>query len=296
MTARFSPRWAARLRSRSSTTVGIVAGTVPFRSAKRRLFAERKATLIGCAILGIACCLGLGAAARADSEKSQSVDDQLLESLGADPIDDVDRELFAPDEEPSQPSEAPGASGTDRPPRGDVEAWKEQLLRELGAAGVSEDENPLLDVARQMRRAEGLIAETESGRQTQDVQRQIVARLDELIQQARSCSKQCSPSQSKSKVAPRRQVRQPKSKPKPKSGKPSQKPSTDPRAKPGDSGSPGLTPEQVQDLVKAVWGELPETQREQMLEWAGDEFLPKYEVLIELYFRRLAEQRGPKNP
>ena len=51
---------------------------------------------------------------------------------------------------------------------------------------------------------------------------------------------------------------------------------------------------QMQSLVKKIWGELPDTTREQMLEPLVEEFLPKYELLIEEYFRRLAaEQEDP---
>jgi len=245
------------------------------------------------AALGIACSLVPGGPARADSKKTQSLDAELFESLNADPLDEFDRELFAPDEDQVK---RPGLPGAEQKTPGKEEDWKRQLLRELGAASTSEDENPLLDIARRMRQAEGLIAETESGPQTQGLQHQIVASLDELIEQARSCCKKCSPSQCSPKVAPRRQVRQPKKKPKPGRGKPSQKPVTDPITQPGQAAPGAITLDQMKELIKSVWGELPESEREQMLEWAGEEFLPKYQVLIELYFRRLAEQRRSDSP
>jgi hypothetical protein len=235
------------------------------------------------------CCSVPGRPARADSEKSPSLDDQLLETLRADPLDELDREPVAP---PHGKSEPPG-----RPNRADellgkdADAWKRELLRELGAAAASEDENPLLDIARQMRHVEGLIAENESGPGTQGLQGRIVARLDELIKQARSCCKKCASSQSSPKVAARQKVSQPKKKQTQGRGKPTQKAATDPVTQPGKSEPGRLTLDQMKELVKSVWGELPETQREQMLQWAGEEFLPKYELLIELYFRRLAEKR-----
>jgi len=248
--------------------------------------------LLGAA-LGIACSLVPGESARADSKKTQSLDAKLLESLNADPLDEFDRELFAPGEDEVKRPRLPGA---EQKTPGKEEDWKRQLLRELGAASVSEEENPLLDVVRQMRQVEGLIAETESGPQTQGLQRQIVASLDELIKQARNCCKSCSSSKCSPKVAPRRQVNQPKSKPKPGRGKPSQKRVSDPITQPGQAAPGAITLDQMKDLIKSVWGELPESEREQMLEWAGEEFLPKYQVLIELYFRRLAEQRRSDSP
>jgi hypothetical protein len=227
---------------------------------------------------------------RADKEPAPSLDDQLLESLGIDSPDELDQELFAPDkgkrEGRDTSGEQPGTAG------GDPDGWKRELLRELGEAGVSEEENPLLDVARQMRQAEGLISENESGDPTQAVQRQIVARLDELIKKARSCCKPCSPSQCSPKVAARQKVRQPKSKSGKGRGKPTQKRATNPNTLPGKADATALTKDQMRELIKSVWGELPATEREQMLERAGDAFLPKYQLLIELYFRRLIEEGG----
>jgi len=142
-----------------------------------------------------------------------------------------------------------------------------------------------------MRQVEGLIAQTESGPQTQDLQKQIVSSLDELIKQARSCSKKCSPSQSSQKVASRQQVRQPNKKPKEGRIKPGDKRATNPAGKPGQAGPRRPTPEEMKELVKSVWGELPEAEREQMLQWMSEgEFLPKYELLLEQYFKRLVEE------
>ena len=45
-------------------------------------------------------------------------------------------------------------------------------------------------------------------------------------------------------------------------------------------------------MVKALWGHLPERSREQMLQSFSDEFLPKYELEIEQYYRRLSEEQG----
>ena len=44
-------------------------------------------------------------------------------------------------------------------------------------------------------------------------------------------------------------------------------------------------------VIKQVWGELPEKERQQMLQTSVEEFLPKYADLIERYFKRLAEDR-----
>ena len=53
-----------------------------------------------------------------------------------------------------------------------------------------------------------------------------------------------------------------------------------------------LDPAAQDELLKRVWGLLPEKDREQMRQAAGDEFLPEYESLIIRYFRRLAEEES----
>ena len=45
-----------------------------------------------------------------------------------------------------------------------------------------------------------------------------------------------------------------------------------------------------------VWGHLPERMRQQLQNAAGERFLPKYEDLIEAFYRRLAEDDSPLTP
>jgi hypothetical protein len=44
-------------------------------------------------------------------------------------------------------------------------------------------------------------------------------------------------------------------------------------------------------MIKSIWGQLPGRAREEMLWNADDEFLPKYELLIEEYFKSLVERQ-----
>ena len=50
----------------------------------------------------------------------------------------------------------------------------------------------------------------------------------------------------------------------------------------------------MRDVLKGVWGLLPERQREQMLQSYEEQFLPKYEQMIADYFRSLAEEQRRK--
>ena len=48
---------------------------------------------------------------------------------------------------------------------------------------------------------------------------------------------------------------------------------------------------EVHDLVRRFWGHLPDKLRDEMQSSLSEQFLPKYEQLIEDYYRRLAEDR-----
>ena len=52
------------------------------------------------------------------------------------------------------------------------------------------------------------------------------------------------------------------------------------------------------ELVKDLWGHLPERQRQQILQPLSEDFLPKYATEIEEYFRALADpdRRPPESP
>ncbi len=214
---------------------------------------------------------GAAGPVRADRQPVPAIDEELLKSLGADPLDEFDRELFAPGDRK----------------RGDADSGAEPPQ----STGQADDELQLLDIARQMRAVEGLISRTESGPKTQDMQKEIVAELEELIKRACKKCRGGRPSQSQRKVAARQPVPQPKKKPGSKPGSPQPKPATQSNAKPGKAEPQRPDMDEMRELIKAVWGELPETQRQQMLELIGEEFLPKYELLIQQYFKRLAEER-----
>jgi len=46
------------------------------------------------------------------------------------------------------------------------------------------------------------------------------------------------------------------------------------------------------DLIRDLWGHLPQRQRDQILQPLSEEFLPKYAPEIESYFRALADPRN----
>jgi hypothetical protein len=119
------------------------------------------------------------------------------------------------------------------------------------------------------------------------VQNAIISDLDKLIadlsKKCQSCNGQCNqppkPGQNSKPGKPGAAG----------SGRTAARDSTDrlnsSSAKPVDKG-------EVNEMVKALWGHLPERSRQQMLQSFSHEFLPKYELEIEQYYRRLSEEQG----
>jgi len=172
---------------------------------------------------------------------------------------------------------------------------------------VSEAENPLVDIARRMREAERLLAQAQSGQKTQELQDGIVKDLDELLkrvaaqcQGAQACQVQCSSPQ----VAQRRPGNAPVQGPaQPTDELPKQRSEKklDPVSQTSERPTLGrdakVSPEQRKTLVRGAWGSLPERHRQQMMQLLPpEEFLPKYESMIEEYYRRLGEENGHGRP
>ena len=124
------------------------------------------------------------------------------------------------------------------------------------------------------------------------VQKQVISDLDKLIaelsKQCQCCNGQCQGGQC-DQPKPGQDPKPGKSGSASGSGRTAARDSTDrldkSTAKPVDKG-------EVNEMVKALWGNLPERDRQQMLQSFSDEFLPKYELEIEQYYRRLSEEQG----
>lgn len=216
----------------------------------------------------------LTAASRADGDMQAdtkpaagSLDQQLLEGL--------DRDLLEGLPQPASPATPRGKAPAEAPPAGE----------DLGAPG--ESQNPLAAIAAKMRAVESRIAAGDTSDQTQAEQKQILAQLAALLEQAQKQGAGQQPGGQGS-------------------GQASQQA--------GDGGGqfvPGPvqdstnriergTPEQaettdVKDLLSRIWGHLPDKMRSEMQASLSEQFLPKYERLIEQYYKRLAEERpgGP---
>jgi hypothetical protein len=231
------------------------------------------------AMIAAALLLPLGAQA-ADDTKPKSLDEQLL--------DDLDTDLL-PKVEP-QPVKPSTPAAIDRAPRGENSGLDEKLLDDLGEGEDIElgpEADPLTQIGRRMRQVETLIDRRDTSARTQDMQKQILRELDMLLEQTKKqCQGACQ---------------------NPSSGQPKPGATANNQPKQGEQGPPKESTDKLRDpketkigeaenmdqLVREAWGHLPDKIRVQMQNVTVEQFLPKYEELIEAYYKRLAEEPRP---
>ncbi len=227
-----------------------------------------------------------GAAAEAEPKapkqpQSSSLDDALLDDLDNELLEGVGnlKDRPAPDK--------PGAARSDGKPSetgGEAEVIDDTM--------PGDDADPLVRVSHEMRSVEELISKRASRPHAEQLQERIVDQLARLIEQAEQQRAQQSSSSSKGKkqrsTAKRQSVKQPKQSAG-NSGRDSSKPAPDSTSRLGRADAARVDPELFRAMMKDTWGHLPERDREQVLQNTPDKFLPQYELMIEKYFQRLAE-------
>ncbi len=172
-----------------------------------------------------------------------------------------------------------------------AESFDRELERHFGEdVDLTAANDPLTKIGQQMRQVEQQLAEQSGGKSTRRLQEQIVKDLAALIDQARRASRQSSSGGGQKSPGSRRsQVRRPRQQT---TG--ADRTSSE-RARQASQRAGQARVAQVdrganpQALMKDAWGHLPERAREQMLQFSAERFLPKYELLLEKYYRRLAE-------
>jgi hypothetical protein len=147
------------------------------------------------------------------------------------------------------------------------------------AAGGA-DQNPLSRISEQMRVVQGRLSKRDTSPQTQAIQKQILDDLAALFKEGRN--QQASLGQPGRATPGAAQVGAG-------TGEPTSSTTPDAASRPGGGPQMPAQHADVKALISRVWGHLPETVRGQMRAPFSEQFLPKYERLIEDYYRRLAE-------
>jgi hypothetical protein len=212
-----------------------------------------------------------------------------MESLGRELLDDLSPDAF-------DQQAIPAANDAERPLPGQP-SRRRTRFDDLGE-DIGEPSGPLslARVRQGMQRAESLLDTSNAVidevkvTQAQAAQQQVVEQLDELIAQL---SKQCQGGQCQSGDQAPKPGERTQSKP----GKPGaaagrgQTAARDSSDRLGGSDAAPVEKGDIDELVKHLWGHLPEREREQMMQSFSEEFLPKYELEIEQYYRRLSEEK-----
>jgi hypothetical protein len=251
---------------------------------------------------GRAPALAQQAPSKSPSSKSQapSADDALLQDLDNELLDG----LGEVEKKPAAKRNPPAAKSTENKPPGQNQPGEpadrpldrplDQPVDGEDAGQPSAEQDPLGYISQQMRDVESLIPEPGKHAHAEDLQRRIVDDLARLIEQAQkqqqSQSKQQG-SQQKQQSAQRQSVQQPKPAAQTTPGGNADQPAGDSADQLRQQATARPDPELFKGLLKDVWGQLPEREREQMLQTSREKFLPRYELLIERYYKRLAEQR-----
>lgn len=215
-------------------------------------------------------------------------------------LDDLDGDLFGPGESSKPLGDRTPNSKLERAPS---PGKRPQLTPPLGGEdlGQPSEQSPLAAISSDMRQAERLIAQRNLAGETARIQEQVVGALDALINQVQQQNQSSSQSQSQSQQ--QQQQASQRSTPQPSAGQQSAGRRAPNAANAARTSSDRLESGTVdeaaghgsQELLKDVWGQLPERVRQQLLQSSTDEFLPQYRDDIERYFRRLAEEESERS-
>jgi hypothetical protein len=218
-----------------------------------------------------------------NDQPPSDLDSQLLD--GAPPLKPPATKPPArqPGDKPGDPSGARPADPDSPPTAGPV----------LGG----DPADPLFPIGEQMRAIEQrLEANRRDDNNTPAMQSQIVdglARLIEQLEQQQNSQQSSSSSKAPSSGSPteRKSVRQPAAADGTAASAAKDRPAKESTERMGHGEARAPTADELRGLMKDVWGQLPAREREQMLQSPPEQFLPKYELLLEKYYKRLSDEQ-----
>ncbi|WP_425616104.1 hypothetical protein NA78x_006043 [Anatilimnocola sp. NA78] len=218
---------------------------------------------------GLGCALLMASSVLA---QQKSLDEQLLDDLKPVPAK----------------VKSPAKTKADQKPDGEKPADKldDALRRELeqgeDIGQEKNDEHPLVKLGREMREVQQRIGAKDTAKGTQQMQRTISAQLAGLIEQAQK--------QPQGKKAEGNKPGNSSAQAGNESGSASSQPGqqSTQRLELGEETQAQMN--EVKDALRRIWGHLPEKERDEMIGSLGEQFLPKYERLIEAFYKRLAER------
>jgi hypothetical protein len=202
-----------------------------------------------------------------------------------------------------KPGEMPGKSEspkTGQPRPGEHVTGKEQARDEDPEQRIKEI---MERVSKNLHTAQQRLGKKDSGDATQQVQRDIVKDLEELIeqtarQQQQNEQRQGSGSSAGSQKQRSSQTRGSNTQPRSSAQRPKQSPMPQGRGKEGNNPREGKRQQdelsRIADLYKDIWGHLPLTLRQEMEQYSREQFMPKYQDLLKQYYATIAEKGRKK--
>lgn len=189
------------------------------------------------------------------------------------------------------------------PPPSEGPVIDEELLKQL----IEEPESPsaadpLSSIVGRMMSIADRLDQSLVDPETRHIQDSVSEDLAKLIAEAQKRQQQQQQQQQQSSQQPqqrsqRQQVQQPKpgeSGQAPQNPSQANQPARDSTTRLQKQGAVQASGADRQSLLKRAWGHLPAQAREQVQSSASEQFLPKYELETEQYFRRLAEMETPR--
>lgn len=156
-------------------------------------------------------------------------------------------------------------------------------LMYIDLQGWKKDEKDLSNIVKLMDNSERRLDLARGGKKTQDIQKKIVFRLDEVIKELENQQNQ---SQCQGGNCP-------------KGGRPGNGGGANPSSPMQDSniatnGGPGNVTEQKLKKLQETWGSLPESERARAMEEITRDLPPRYREVIENYFKSLARTQASR--
>ncbi|NMC21066.1 MAG: hypothetical protein GYA33_11690, partial [Thermogutta sp.] len=156
-------------------------------------------------------------------------------------------------------------------------------------AASEQPRDPLAEVLRWMEESEKRLKSGDTGQGTRQLQESVVRRLEELIRQAEDASASSSASAAPSQNSPSQTQEngdEAATETKPAGTEPGE------GTAPGGDGGVNGSANDLRMVLQRIWGELPQRERDVLMQQGTESFLPKYRPMIEAYFRRLSEGRS----
>jgi hypothetical protein len=213
-----------------------------------------------------------------------------LRKAGEPKAEEANKKPSADDEAPAPESDRPiPKPGEEQPPTSETDQKLDEELGQDLEAAQNPDQDPVSRIAEGMKQSEEKLAQRQGNNETISLQEKIIKDLDELLAQAENPPPPSGSGKGAKKRSNQKQQQEMQKQRQTASRQPNSRKSRESseRIGPPRSAREELTPQQGE---RNVWGHLSEMMREEMGQYAKENFLVKYRDLIERYYTDIAKQ------